>query len=278
MRCCTCGRAWAITRARGTCTAPRSARGRHAAQLPEDPEALERLPGIGRSTAAAIVALALGRRATILDGNVRRVLARYFGIEGAPDSAAVQSTLWQHAQACTPERRVAIYTQAIMDFGATLCTRRRRCACIARSRTVRGVAYRPRRGIADAAAARERPTRQVVMLLAVREDGGVLLRRRPARGVWAQLWTPPEFTAMEHARAFCTPASCASLQVLPLVRHAFTHFDLEITPLRATWTEADVGEPAVAGQAGFSLWYDVRQPARVGIPAPIATLSSLATH
>ena len=252
----------------------------HAAQLPEDPEALERLPGIGRSTAAAIVALALDRRATILDGNVRRVLARYFGIEGAPGSAAVQSTLWQHAQACTPEHEVAIYTQAIMDFGATLCTRRQplcmhcplRGQCVAfRSGRVEALPTPRRRP--------ERPTRRIVMLLAVREDGGVLLRRRPARGVWAQLWTPPEFTDIEHARAFCTPASCASLQMLPLVRHAFTHFDLEITPLRATWTEADVGEPAVEGQAGFSLWYDVRQPARVGIPAPIATLlASLATN
>jgi A/G-specific adenine glycosylase len=119
----------------------------------------------------------------------------------------------------------------------------------------------------------ERPTRQVVMLLAVREDGGVLLRRRPARGVWAQLWTPPEFTDIEHARAFCTPASCASLQMLPLVRHAFTHFDLEITPLRATWTEANVREPAAEKEATDSLlWYHARRPARIGIPAPIASL------
>jgi A/G-specific adenine glycosylase len=245
----------------------------HAAELPEDPEALERLPGIGRSTAAAIVALALDRRATILDGNVRRVLARYFGIEGAPDNAAAQSTLWRHAQACTPEREVAIYTQAIMDFGAMLCTRRQplcmhcplsgQCVALRTGRVE--VLPTPRRRL-------ERPTRQVVMLLAVREDGRVLLRQRPSRGVWAQLWTPPEFADVEQARAFVAPAAGAPLQTLPLVRHAFTHFDLQITPLRISWPQGEVREPAAVWPADSSLWYDVRQPARVGIPAPIASL------
>ncbi len=123
---CTCGPGLGYySRARNLQRAAQIIVAEHGGVLPGDPEALERLPGIGRSTAAAIVALSLDRRATILDGNVRRVLARYFGIEGAPDNAAAQTALWERAEACTPDRDVAVYTQAIMDFGATLCTRSR---------------------------------------------------------------------------------------------------------------------------------------------------------
>jgi A/G-specific adenine glycosylase len=248
----------------------------HGGQLPEDPAALEALPGIGRSTAAAIIALSLDRRASILDGNVRRVLARYFGIEGAPQERATQAALWQRAEQCTPEREVALYTQAIMDFGATLCTRSRPL-CVHCPLNADCVAYRSGR-VAKLPTPRrrpERPTRRTVMLLAVRADGSVLMRRRPARGVWAQLWTPPEFVDIEAARAFCEASAGLPLEPLPRVRHAFTHFDLEITPIRASWSadaESAVREPHGAVEGQESLWYNARQPARIGIPAPIATL------
>ncbi|HTV25055.1 MAG TPA: A/G-specific adenine glycosylase [Polyangiaceae bacterium] len=248
----------------------------HGGRLPEDPAALEALPGIGRSTAAAIVALSLDRRATILDGNVRRVLARYFGIEGPPEDSATQAALWGEAERCTPEREVAIYTQAIMDFGATLCTRSRPL-CMHCPLNDHCVAYRSGR-VAELPAPRrrpERPTRRTVMLLAVRADGSILMRRRPARGVWAQLWTPPEFVDIEAARAFCDGAGGSPLEALPLVRHAFTHFDLEITPMRVSWSEVTCGgvrEPPATVEGQESLWYNARQPPRIGVPAPIATL------
>src|SRR6185437_7601523 len=253
----------------------------HGGQLPEDPAALQRLPGIGRSTAAAIVALSLDRRASILDGNVRRVLSRYFGVEGAPDERGTQAALWQHAQACTPEREVAVYTQAIMDFGATLCTRGRPL-CMHCPLNADCLAHRSGR-VAELPTPRrrpERPTRRTVMLLAVRPDGSVLMQRRPARGVWAQLWTPPEFVDIEAVRCFCAagvaqPVAALPLAALPLLRHAFTQFDLEITPIRVAWAgggEAAVRAPAGAVEAPESLWYNARQPARIGIPAPIAVL------
>jgi A/G-specific adenine glycosylase len=251
----------------------------HAGQLPEDPAALECLPGIGRSTAAAIIALALDRRATILDGNVRRVLARYFGIEGPPEQRSTQAALWQHAQMCTPERDVAVYTQAIMDFGATLCTRGRPL-CMHCPLNADCVAYRSGR-VAELPTPRhrpERPTRRTVMLLAVRADGSVLMRRRPTRGVWAQLWTPPEFADIEAARSFCRTSAGPAFDALPLVRHAFTHFDLEITPIRVSWsagTAVEVREPDAPMEAQESLWYNARQPPRIGIPAPIAALLAL---
>jgi len=272
----------------------------HDGRVPEEPAALERLPGIGRSTAAAIIALALDRRATILDGNVRRVLARYFGIDGAPQARATQAALWQHAEACTPARDVAAYTQAIMDFGATLCTRSRPL-CMHCPLQADCIAHRTGR-VAQLPSPRPRalrPTRRVVMLFAVRADGSVWLRRRPPRGVWAQLWAPPEFAGIEAAQAFCASSTAPPGAALPLVRHAFTHFDLEITPVRVAWSavaspawpasQAPGGRPPETGalvpdagalvhapDAGVeepdALWYNARQPPPIGIPAPIAAL------
>ncbi|HEY6451819.1 MAG TPA: A/G-specific adenine glycosylase [Steroidobacteraceae bacterium] len=247
------------------------------AELPEAREQLAQLPGIGRSTAAAILALARGRRETILDGNVRRVLARYFAIDGALGEAATERELWARAEQCTPATEVAVYTQAVMDLGATLCTRARpRCPeC-----PLRGDCAAHRAGrvalLPTPRARAARRTRTILMLLAWREEGAgaqaaMLLRRRPAHGVWGGLWTPPEFDAVRAAEAFCAAElTNARLEPtpLPVVRHAFTHFDLEITPWRARCEGlTGVEEPGL-------LWYNPRQPARIGVPAPIATLLS----
>jgi A/G-specific adenine glycosylase len=142
--------------------------------FPGEIDELVKLPGIGRSTAAAILALAFDRRATILDGNVKRVLARYFAIEGAPNERGVEQQLWQLAEECTPHSDLAIYTQAIMDFGATLCTRsnplcmhcplQKTCAAFATGRVNELPMARKRLN---------RPTREVVMLLAVNTRGQV---------------------------------------------------------------------------------------------------------
>ena len=242
-------------------------------RLPEEREQLAQLPGIGRSTAAAILALSRGRREAILDGNVKRVLARYFGIDGAPGERATERELWERAEQCTPETQIAVYTQAIMDFGATLCTRRQplcqqcplRPDCIAygSGRVLQLPTPRARAA---------RPTRRVVMLLAVRAPGEVLLQRRPAHGVWGGLWTPPEFDSLEAAELFCS-ATLLGAQLermpLPVLRHGFTHFELQITPLRARCD----GLNGVM-EATETLWYNAREPARVGLPAPIAVLLS----
>jgi A/G-specific adenine glycosylase len=245
----------------------------YGGELPADIAGLSQLPGIGRSTAAAILALSAGARHAILDGNVRRVLARYFGVEGSPSERRVEQALWQLAERCTPQTDVATYTQAIMDLGATLCTRRNplclHCPlsadCAARGSGRQHALPAPRVRAA-------RRHRQVVMLLAQREDGHVLLTRRPEQGVWGGLWTPPEFTDAAAARAYCAQRFAESQLAaapLPPVEHAFTHFDLTITP----W-------PARCGGLGIMegpgvLWYNTRAPARIGVPAPIATLLAL---
>jgi A/G-specific adenine glycosylase len=243
----------------------------HQGAFPPQVESLAQLPGIGRSTAAAIAAIAFDQRATILDGNVKRVLARYFAVAGSPNLREVEEVLWRHAESCTPERQVATYTQAIMDFGATLCTRREPlcmhcplqpgCAAFASGRVSELPSPRVRLN---------RPTRRVVMLLATDAAGCVLLHRRPARGIWGGLWSLPEFETAEAATRFCE----GELQMRPshtrqmaMLRHAFTHFDLEITPLRVSLAGSSMGTATEA-----ALWYDAREPERIGMPAPIATL------
>ena len=234
-------------------------------------EAVEGLPGIGRSTAGAILALSQGQRFPILDGNVRRVLSRWFGIAGDPADRATTALLWARADDCTPHREVATYTQAIMDLGATLCTRRNplcmHCpvaeGCVARETGRQHALPAPKARRAG------RPARRTHMVLARRPDGSVFLRQRPPAGIWGGLWAAPAFDSAEEARSFAAQLVGAQPQPqeLPSIAHAFTHFDLTITP----WLVRCEGFGAVM-DAPDSLWYNARQPARIGLPAPVKSL------
>ncbi len=232
---------------------------------------LARLPGIGRSTAGAILALSRGARHPILDGNVKRVLARYFAIDGDASTAAVNALLWERAEQCTPHARVATYTQAIMDLGATVCTRRRpRCADCPLARHCRARLTGREEAIPAPRARGSRPSRHAFLLLAAREDGSVLLTRRPRRGVWGGLWSLPEFRETGEASAFARQALGESVRAprpLEPLRHAFTHFDLTITPL---YLECD--EPVGLVREPDFVWYDPRSPAPIGLPAPVHSL------
>jgi A/G-specific adenine glycosylase len=241
-------------------------------QFPETFEEVCELPGIGRSTAGAILALSSGQRFPILDGNVRRVLSRFFGITGDLSERAAVEKLWQLADECTPAENVDVYTQAIMDIGATVCTRRKPlCAycplrewCFARRMGKQNEIPAPKR-------ARERRSRHVFMLVALRdEDSSVLLERRPDSGVWGGLWCLPEFDTESAAASFAAQTLRAAQlhpKQLTQIEHAFTHFDLVVTPL-LTRCEG----PASVMEAPQSLWYNPRDPARIGLPAPIKTL------
>ena len=243
----------------------------HGGDLPADAVALAQLPGIGRSTAAAIRALSAGERAAILDGNVRRVLARYFAVAGVTTQRAVQERLWELAEACTPSADVAVYTQAIMDLGATVCVRRRPlCALCPLQQGCLAFRWGRQHEIPAARPRAVRRTRSVVMLLARQQDGSVLLERRAERGVWGGLWCPPQFPSVEAARLFAeTRLSAAAVepQSRAVLRHAFTHFELEISPLLARctgWSGVMDGPPV--------LWYNPANPERLGLPAPVSAL------
>jgi A/G-specific adenine glycosylase len=246
----------------------------HGGVLPDDVAALQALPGIGRSTAGAILALARGQRHPILDGNVKRVLTRVFGMEGDPGATGVLNTLWRQAELCTPGQRVAAYTQAIMDLGATVCTRSRP-ACLACPMQDGCVAARDGRQaeLPTRKKKRVRPAREAILLIAESETEGspaVLLERRPANGIWGGLWSPPQFPSELAAldwcrREFGEPERAA--QPLASIEHAFTHFDLRLQPLRVR-----LQHPDVVRDADDRLWYRLRVPPRVGLPQPIRQL------
>jgi len=244
---------------------------RHGGTLPRGLSEVEALPGIGRSTAGAILALSRDERHPILDGNVKRVLARYFGIGGFPGEPAVGAELWRRAEACTPHARVAEYTQAMMDLGATVCVRRGPlCAacplaenCVARANGTQELLPTPR-------PRKSRPQRRTCMLLAVRAGQFVLLERRPAQGIWGGLWGLPEFATSKAALEWSQRelhTNARTREALAPLRHAFTHFDLQIDPIRIE-CQADnrVMEP------GRYVWYNPAAPQALGLPAPVKTL------
>ena len=264
-------------RARNLHRAALRIRDEYGGEFPVDFAAIASLPGVGRSTAGAILALSRGERFPILDGNARRVLARYFGVTRPRAEPTGEKRLWELAERCTPQAQRAEYSQAIMDLGATLCVRRKplcaRCplasSCFARRTGRQHELPAPRR-------ASPRHRREVFMVVALADSGGVLLERRPESGVWGGLWCLPEFSTATAATAFARDSLGAACAPRPLaaLEHAFTHFDLTITPLLVHCAPG-----TTVMEAGAGLWYNVREPQRIGLPAPITTLlSHLATH
>jgi A/G-specific adenine glycosylase len=261
-------------RARNLWRAARIVAAEYGGELPAAFDELHALPGIGRSTAGAILAQAHGQRWPILDGNVKRVLARYHAVAGWPGLPAVANELWRHAEAHAPHERVADYTQAIMDFGATLCTRSRPactvcpladdCAACRAGTQALHPAPRPKR---------ERSQRHVAVLVVRAPDGRVLLERRPARGIWGGLYSLPELPAEDSPREWCARmlgAAIAAERVLATIEHAFTHFDLDLTP---RLLDLAVSPSTVMDHDD---WHWCRPGAQldVGVPAPVAALLS----
>jgi A/G-specific adenine glycosylase len=256
---------------------------RHGGRFPRSFEAVTDLPGVGRSTAGAILALTHGERFPILDGNVRRVLSRHFGVEGGAQDRAVLDKLWALSDECTPADNVDVYTQAVMDVGATVCIRRNpSCATCPVSASCSARRTGRQHELPSAKPVRVRRQREVFMLAAMREDGDVLLERRPESGIWGGLWCLPEFTSAAQAAYYAQRmlrGVCAQPVPLEPVEHAFTHFDLLITPLLAQCSgrveaaaTAGPGDTAPGPDPARSLWYRARAPARLGLPAPIRLL------
>ena len=247
-------------------------RDRHAGQFPETFDEVLALPGIGRSTAGAILALARGQRHAILDGNVKRVLARFHAIEGWPGKSEVLQRLWELAERHTPKRQVADYTQAMMDLGATVCTRGRpdcegcplAADCLARqaSRQREYPSPRPRKAL---------PIRRTRMLLLYNDRHEVLLEQRPSSGIWGGLWSLPELAGDEGVEDWCSGRLGLPVQVTgewPVVQHTFSHFRLEMRPVLARAAETSA---AVRDATGW-LWYKPGAGQERGFAAPVAQL------
>jgi A/G-specific adenine glycosylase len=251
---------------------------RHGGEMPAAIEAVSALPGIGRSTAGAILSLSsLGQRHPILDGNVKRLLARCFAVPGWAGEALVQKRLWTLAAALLPETRPGPYNQALMDLGALICTRSRpacdrcplqsRCAALAEGDPSRYPAPRPRRVL---------PEREVQMLVILDPGGRVLLQRRPPTGVWGGLWSLPECPAGEDPVAWCAQRLGLVTERLagpPPRRHAFSHFRLRLRPVVLRPMPANGRSPLTeVRESSGDGWYDGASWPDLGLPAPVLRL------
>jgi len=254
----------------------------HAGQFPSHFDDILALPGIGRSTAAAICALAFKQRHAILDGNVKRVLARHCVIEGYTGDKKIEAKLWLQASTLLPDQDVASYTQGMMDLGATICTRTKP-SCDACPVQQGCAAYQGGR-VAQLPTPRQKkvlPEKHSTFLLLI-NGSDILLEKRPGSGIWGGLWCPPQFDDEQSALAWCTQSGvkivpdgeslnqaspeneCMALRPFT---HTFTHFKLHITPLlaQATCRLRQTREPG-------SMWLDVEDALQAAIPTPVRTL------
>ncbi|MFQ5982764.1 MAG: A/G-specific adenine glycosylase [Woeseiaceae bacterium] len=258
-------------RARNLHGAARLIRDGHDGQFPETFEAIVELPGIGRSTAGAILSLAFKQRYPILDGNAKRVIARYHAVEGWPGKSAVSKKLWALADQHTPHQDVAAYTQAIMDLGATICTRsgpncnvcplKKGCAAFGADAVSR---YPGRRET------KQKPLRHTHMVLA-HIDGAVYLERRPAQGIWGGLWSLPELADGDDVNRWCERelnARPAELDRWQTMRHSFTHYDLDIEPIAVRLS----AQSSTLRDTQDSIWYEIGSPPPGGMAAPVNKL------
>ena len=245
----------------------------HCGTMPRTLDGLVALPGIGRSTAGAILALSHGDRHPILDGNVKRVLCRYHGIDGWPGQSGIERALWTLAERHTPREHVAAYTQAIMDLGATLCVRSRPlCSmcpievdCVARREgaQARLPAPRPRRAV---------PRRETAFLVLRDPNGELLLERRPPSGIWGGLWCFPECDPAADVEATCRSrfgVRPVATTALAPIAHGFTHFKLDVYPILV---EIDGDHGTAVADPGGLRWYPTGAVANVGLAAPVKRL------
>ncbi|GGD57692.1 A/G-specific DNA-adenine glycosylase [Pseudoxanthomonas indica] len=256
-------------RARNLHATARACVERHGGDLPRDLDALIALPGIGRSTAGAILSQAWGDRFPILDGNVKRVLARYHGIAGWPGLPAVEKQMWSLAGAHLPEARMADYTQAQMDLGATLCTRSDP-ACMLCPVQSGCVALRDGRvdELPTSKPGKALPERTALVLLAANAAGQVLLQRRPPSSIWASLWSLPEAADHDSARAWFERHLAGEYdraEALVEVPHVFSHYKLRMHPLR--WR--DLQARAAVNDNADLRWVSAAELPQLGLPAPI---------
>jgi A/G-specific adenine glycosylase len=257
-------------RARNLHRAAQILRGSHGGVFPEDFDAVASLPGIGRSTAGAILSLSANQRHAILDGNVKRVLARHQAVDGWPGQSAVLARLWELAERYTPDERIGDYNQAMMDIGAMICTRSRpRCDlcpiggdCCARAQDAQAEypGRKPRKQI---------PVRETCMLMVVHESE-VLLEQRAPTGLWGGLWSLPEVASVDEATSWCEQllgSAPLSVDALSPFRHTFSHFHLDITPLQVAVKDPDSG----VMEGGRYLWYNSAKH-NLGLATPVKRL------
>lgn len=242
-------------------------------EFPQSVELLGELPGIGQSTAGAIAALSMHIKAPILDGNVKRVLTRYHAIEGWPEQAKVKNRLWEIAESLLPKNHIAKYTQAMMDLGATVCTRSKplcdscplsaNCEAFKRDLTASIPGKKPKKAL---------PVKTVAMFIILNKAGEVLLQKRPPSGIWGSLFSLPEATDTKQLPELGPIGDGISYRTgskkLPRIRHSFSHYHLDITPVLLP---VELNGSTVMDSQGW-LWYPLAHTLEVGLAAPVKKL------
>lgn len=241
-------------------------------RFPRGLETVMSLPGIGRSTAAAILAQACEQPHAILDGNVKRVLSRFHAIDDWPGLPKVEAELWTLAERYTPTNRIVDYTQAIMDMGATLCTRSKP-ACTTCPLATGCEAWQQGRvtELPHRKPAKQLPQKSTRMLLLENAERQILLVQRPPAGIWGGLWSLPECNTQDNVARWCRDQLGLvpdRISQLPAIQHTFSHYRLEIQPIRAQVRPS--GQQAMESAA--TLWYNPQQPRRLGLPAPVKAM------
>ncbi len=242
----------------------------YGGEFPSSVEELSSLTGIGRSTAGAIVSIAFQKRAAILDGNVKRVLARYRAIEGWPGQTGTLMQLWEVAEEYTPKTRNNEYTQAMMDMGATICTRSKPrcehcplqlgCVAYAQGEQTRYPGKKPKK---------ELPEKSVQLLMLRNPSGDIFLQQRPAQGIWGGLWSFPELAIDADAKAHAQDqfGKVVHAEVWNSYRHTFSHYHLDITPVLVQLAKT----PSAISSGGHH-WYSLHEPEALGLAAPVKKL------
>lgn len=242
----------------------------HQGEFPLSVEELEALPGIGRSTAGAIISLSSGQRAVILDGNVKRVLARHHGVEGWPGQTAVLNTLWDYAEEHTPEKRCDDFNQAMMDLGATLCTRSKPdCPSCPLKSTCYALAENRQTDFPGKKPKKETPVKTTQWLVMHNNQGQFYLEQRPSEGIWGGLWSFPEVDTEVDAQPHCETyyGSVEQLEVVPPFRHTFSHYHLDINP-----SLVHIEKPTLEVREGEQGWFSPRELSQMGLAAPVKKL------
>ena len=244
---------------------------RYGGVFPDQFDDVVALPGIGRSTAGAILAFSHGQRHAILDGNVKRVLSRYHAVEGWSGRAEVARRLWSLAEAHTPTRSVAAYTQAIMDLGAMVCRRRPNCVTCPLAGGCKAHNQNQVHCYPTSKPTRPRPRREVVMIMIKDSRGRVLLERRAPSGIWGGLWSFPECPIEEALEPWCRMRFGAGIlfeSAWSVLRHSFTHFELAITPQPARAPKRLTRRMQSTGL----LWYKPGESFDGGLAGPVRFL------
>ncbi|MFD2178735.1 A/G-specific adenine glycosylase [Veronia pacifica] len=246
-------------------------------EFPTNIDDMMALPGVGRSTAGAVLSLSLGLHHPILDGNVKRTLARHYAVEGWPGKKPVENILWQHAEINTPAEGVNRYNQAMMDMGAMICTRSKpkcelcpvnySCEANALGRQTDFPGKKPKKVL---------PEKQACFLLYQYEEQ-IWLEQRPPSGLWGGLWCLPETEESKvesSVLTMCGTDNAYDIEHLTAFRHTFSHFHLDILPVRVRLKR----QPTMIMEAQGGLWYNLTQPEKVGLAAPVQKLLKTLTR